>query len=170
MSTNLTIATMATLGIAAVFAAAPANAADTDRQEITQATDVCQPATFTVAKVRNRPSGVRNESTGGLYMTCAMMSDSGSGRDDYEYYVRVTNQGASTQTVNCTMIDGFVGSVYGAYPQSDSVASGDSKWFYWKSADLNGGTAWAVVGFSCLLQPNVEINYFKRYYKEDIGA
>lgn len=170
MNTHLTIATMATLGIAAVFTAAPANAAVQTRRDFSQAVEVCQPATFTVSRVRNRPFGVRNESTGPLYMTCAMKGDDMSARGGYRVFLRVGNQGTTSATVNCTMLDGSAFALKGTYPQSLTVPAGGTEFFSWVSADLGSGASWDWTSFSCLLQPNVEIQYMGKEYLEEVGA
>lgn len=173
MNTSIVQTVLAGIVAAAcAFGSSPADAATAQVLEATNASGVCQPATFTVAKVRQRPEGTRNESSGPLYMTCAATGGyNGNASGSAEiFYLTATNTGASQQTINCTFFDGVKLSGLAAYPQSLSAAAGNTIIFEWDSVDLNGGTKWEAGSFSCLLQPGVEINTIYMGRHQEIGT
>lgn len=158
------------VGLSAILVSTSASAADIMREDIATAASQCQPATYTVTQVRVRPGSMRNESPNGIYISCSNGGDYLSSRGGYHAGVHVANNGTSTATVNCTLVDGYTGSET-PYPKSISLAAGASSEIQWDSETLKGaGQFWKVVNYSCLLQPNIQINYLYRFYDENVGA
>lgn len=164
--------------------ASPTAAAGTlTRSDFQSASGMCNPATYVVSQVRNRPSGIRNESGSTLYVTCSAMGD---WRTDnlnphynapYQIRLRVANFDSTDQTINCTLLTGIPsgsaagGTTQGAFPQGELVESGTVKTFIWTAASLLGSTQdFGPPQFSCALPPQTEVQYYMNFYYEDIGS
>ena len=152
-----------------------AQAATTLRSDEFTAAGMCVPATFTVSKVRNRPTGVRNESTAPLYVTCSAPAGWDGDLAD-AIHLQVANFGAADATINCTLMTGYpaeatANTSQGTYPQSQLVAAGGFYYFNWNSTNLTGtANALENPSWSCLLPPGAEVRAYYRDYAEEIGT
>ena len=168
------IATMLCTTVAALLSTS-ASATTVNHQEVVNAAGVCS-AAFSNQTVRNRPTGVRNTGTSAIYVTCSIPGDF-SGATSDEVYLRVANFGTSSQPINCNFQPGYSNGVtnttsQGSFSGGATVAANDFAYLYFYSVDYpsTSSTGFYNANFTCLLQPNTELQYIGRYYDESVNG
>ena len=164
---------MLSLGLfmAAANCATEADAATILRNEYTQPTASCQGAVPAhEGKLRKRPLAIANESAETAFVSCGLtMSQGESPNGSYYVYVVLTNRGAVSATVNCTLVEGYAGFGSRYHPKSVTLEPGETDdTFAWSWAD-NNFMALAYPAISCALPPGVEINGVVRQFNETVS-
>ena len=153
MSAATTFAAVAVLAtVVAATSLQPANA-ENARQNATGACQAALPAYDGL--IRKRPTAIRNEGTASAFVNCSMASVEGVVHPFAE--VIVTNATADSATVTCTIVTGRINSDLRYYPVTLEVAAG-TQGYLGQSFDNNVDTA-NLINASCLLPPDVELNY-----------
>jgi len=152
-----------------------ASAATVDHEDIVNAAGACV-AAFSDQVVRNRPTGVRNTGTSAIYVTCSVPGPY-FGQQNYYASIRAGNFGTGTQSLNCNFQPGWTNDVsnttsQGSFPGSASLPASTVQWLVFQSADYPAVSAsgWYNINFTCLLQPNMELQYIAYHYYEDVGT
>lgn len=116
--------------------------------------------------LRKRPLAIANEGSAPAFVSCSAPNgyNAAENRDVVATFV---NRGATTATVNCTMVDGLAAEHAtlnpelpppGYYPKSVDINPGAVGVMLWTPAD-EGVAAFTVYGnLNCSLPPGVEIN------------
>lgn len=127
------------------------------------AVDACQGAlpSFEGA-LRKRPLGIVNQGSATTFVSCGLPRASSTESFIGFVFASVTNGGAGSATISCTLVDGFAVSQGGTpvyATKSDTFAPGAGSSLYWDTSDI-GKPNFDMVQLSCALPPGTEINYF----------
>lgn len=168
--------------IAAMLCTAVASLLSTNASAVTvhhvtngNAAGVCA-AAFSDQVVRNRPTGVRNTGTAAIYVTCSVPGDA-QGSKATSTYIRVANFGTGSQTVSCNFQPGFTnstdGTTYqGSFGKSILLTANAYNWLTFTATDYPATSAFGFqnANFTCLLQPNTEIQYIGFESDVEVGS
>lgn len=165
-------------GCAALGAlSAPTWAVDKARTDYQGAAGLCKPALPGYGtSLRNRPLGIANESGSDVYITCNWQGDDSQGttRGATRVSVVVTNNGEASQTVACTLVNGFqsgANTVATYTPKTATIAAGAGATIEWVPADISGApTQIKLPALSCVLPGGTTLQYTTKEYSEDVGA
>ncbi|MEN1929148.1 hypothetical protein WCE34_04010 [Luteimonas sp. MJ204] len=147
------------------------HAADVTRDEQRPAADICRPALPAYdGRIRVRPLGLVNESSGTAFVTCALTGHS-AGRTNV---IELVFMNPSAVTRSCTLVswrastNGGI-SALGYQAGSTSMLEGYENHIRWTSAIHNGGAAYASAAISCALSPGDGIRHVRQMFVENIG-
>lgn len=171
---SLTLACLA--GV--VAATREAVAVDVFRYDYQGAGAVCQPSLPEYsASLRSRPLGIANEGATTVFVTCTFQGDvAGGGRGARQLEVVAANIDVQTLgIVRCTLVDGFAsgGVITAVYvdPRVGVFTHGGAQSITWSPADIAGNPQKIDrPGVLCSLPPNTVLQYFSKYYDENIGS
>lgn len=151
-------ATTAALVVAAAALLVPLDAGATIVQN---AAGSCQAARSSYApSLRVRPTGISNEGTASVYLSCSLSSpDYYRSANDVNGVV-LANPGAADVTVSCTLAAGSYENLPATfYPKSITVPAGGSPvTLSWSAATDNAGVLFAnTMNYSCILPPGIDL-------------
>lgn len=166
MSNVLRLAATPLAPVALLLAATGAGA-ENSRIHSWSATSVCEaPLPVYDATLRKRPLGITNEGTATIHISCSLPGDHRANTDDAWVYVYFTSTGPAA-TASCTMAAG--NRYTGAFYETKSVAVGAGASTLIQFEDVNRGTAFGSLNFSCNLPPGIELNMLLGYQFDDQG-
>lgn len=135
----------------AAIAASPAADAATSRTHLIASTAICEaPLPQYGLPLKKGPFAITNQGTTGVFLSCALPTDSYGGIQSGNVNV-VVRAGASAATVNCTMASGH--DQWGVHYQTTAitVAANGSGTVSW--ANVNKEESDGTYAFSCVLPP-----------------
>lgn len=151
------------LPIAAIVVAAAALAvpADADATIVQNASGACQGARANyAASLRARPTGMNNEGTADVYVSCSMSTPDFYQSANDANGVVLANRGTEDATVSCTLAAGSYENLPATlFPKSITVpAGGSTVVLSWDAATDNAGTYFAnTINYSCILPPGIDL-------------
>jgi len=166
------------MGALAALASMPsAQAVEVARNDVQGASGMCKAATAAyAANARYRPLGLANESDSSIFVTCNWQGDDNgdSGRGATRVYVVITNNGSTSRSFTCTLVEGHQdGALTFATqtPRTVSIAAGAGATLQWVPTDLAGDPETIELpSLSCLLPANSTLQYTGKEYNEDVGS
>lgn len=109
--------------------------------------------------LRNRPTAVANEGSSGAFVSCSM-EDTIGGKSTFPS-ILLHNNGASSITVTCTLVQGSAGGAR-YYTKSRTYSARSGGYILWSEVDNSFPYYLELINFSCNLPPGVEIRLVSR--------
>lgn len=148
---------------AAILIAAGALTVSTDASAaiVQNAAGACQVARSTyAASLRARPTGINNEGTADIYVSCSMSTPDFYLTANDVNGVVLSNRGSADKRVDCTLAAGSYENLPSTlYPKSITVPAGvSSVVLSWDPVADNGGVNFLnTINYSCILPPGIDL-------------